>query len=141
MFNELCQRCGKCVQACPVQAIAPLSEGDLQRRGTPVIDADVVACVVCDGLHCTHVCPSGAILPVSSPHEIRMGVAEVYATLCVRSGGDGCRTCVDRCPLGAAAIQLVDEGPPEVLSPGCVGCGVCQLYCPTSPKAIVVQAR
>ena len=37
------------------------------------------------------------------------------------------------------AIRFVGDEPPEVLSPGCVGCGVCQLYCPTEPKAITVR--
>lgn len=140
-FSELCQRCGKCVQTCPVQAIRPWRTQDPRRNGTPVIDADVAACVVCAGVLCTQVCPSGALLPIENQHQINMGLAEVYATLCVRSGGDACRVCVDRCPLGETAIRLPVEGPPEVFPSGCVGCGVCQLYCPTSPKAIVVQPR
>ena len=64
--------------------------------------------------------------------------AEVYGGLCVRRRGDGGTECVDKCPVADVAIRFNDEGPPEVLS-GCVGCGMCQLYCPTTPKAIVVQ--
>jgi len=137
-FSEVCQRCGACVEICPAHAIFPLSESAGRGAGTPVIDADRAACVVCTGLMCTTVCPSGALLPILEPRDIRMGLAEVYASVCVRSAGESCTICVDRCPLGTAAIRFNDDGPPEVLSPGCVGCGVCQLFCPTTPKAIVV---
>ncbi len=138
-FLDTCQRCGACVKACPADAIFSLDDSNDGAAGTPVIDPDVAACVVCEGLQCTHVCPSGALLPLATPADIRMGVAEVYGGLCVRSRGDTCTLCVDRCPLGAAAIRFVGDEPPEVLSAGCVGCGVCQLYCPTQPKAITVR--
>lgn len=137
-FANVCQRCGACVEACPADAIIPFVGVGLN-SGTPHIDADVAACVVCDGLKCTHVCPSGALLPVMGPQGIAMGVAEVYASLCVRTKGETCTLCVDMCPMGREAIRFDDEGPPKVLDDGCVGCGVCQLYCPTTPKAIVVK--
>ena len=59
--------------------------------------------------------------------------------MCVRSHGESCTRCVDMCPMGSDAIRFDDNGPPTVLADGCVGCGVCQLYCPTTPKAIVVS--
>ncbi len=139
-FASVCQRCGECVKVCPANAIVPLPETMGALAGTPVVVADRAPCVVCEGLKCTHVCPSGALLPLMLAHEIQMGIAEVYADRCVRSSGESCTLCVDRCPMGAAAIRFVGAGPPEVLSPGCVGCGVCQFYCPTSPKAIIVRA-
>ncbi len=138
-LNDTCIRCGACVDACPADAIFALesSEGDVV--GTPAIDPDSAACVVCDGLKCTTVCPSGALLPLVNPSDIRMGVAEVYAALCVRSRDETCTLCVDLCPLGEMAIRFPDDGAPQVMTPGCVGCGVCQLHCPTDPKAIVVK--
>ena len=136
---ETCYRCGTCVDECPADAVFPLGEGEGEAEGTPVIDPDLAACVVCEGLKCTRACPSGALLPVLEPHDIRMGLAEVYNPLCVRTRGETCTLCVDRCPLGKTAIRLNGGAPPEVLSPGCVGCGVCQFYCPTSPKAITVR--
>lgn len=138
-FVTTCDSCARCVEACPANAIFLLGDAAGPARGTPVIDADRAACVVCDGLLCTHACPSGALLPLNEPRQIRMGTAEVYGGLCVRSRGEHCTTCVELCPLGDAAIRFNDEGPPEVLADGCTGCGVCQLYCPTRPKAIVVQ--
>lgn len=137
-FNDTCERCGHCVGICPANAIFSLGDDMGDAAGTPVIDPDSAACVVCEGLQCTHVCPSGALMPVMQPSDIRMGMAEVYQSNCVRSEAQECTLCVDRCPLGEAAIRFNDAGPPEVLD-GCVGCGVCQLYCPTTPKAIVVQ--
>jgi ferredoxin len=138
-FIDTCRRCGACVNSCPAQAIFPLGEARGAAAGTPVIDADLAACVVCEGLRCTTVCPSGALLELTNPADIRMGIAEVYAPVCVRSKGDSCDLCVERCPIGDVAIAFVDDGPPEIRAAGCVGCGMCQLYCPTSPKAITVR--
>lgn len=137
-FNETCQRCGECVKACPATAIFPLAESFGATAGTPAIDPSRSPCVVCEGLQCTHVCPSGAILPVYEPHLIAMGTAQVYVPLCVRSDGKDCAECVERCPFGEAAITFDGSGPPTVLD-GCTGCGVCEFYCPTTPKAITVR--
>lgn len=137
-FGSTCQRCHACIRTCPAHCIRPAEAGDDRPLGTPVIDADVAACVVCEGLQCTHVCPSGALRPLAEPLHIRMGVAEVYHAVCVRSEGEECTKCVDLCPIGPAAIRFPHDGPPEVLE-ACVGCGICQLYCPTTPKAIVVR--
>lgn len=138
-FLETCQHCAACVNVCPAVAISLLDQTHGAAAGTPVIDADLAACVVCEGLKCTHACPSGALQPINDEKLIRMGLAEVYKPLCDRTQGEPCTLCVDRCPVGETAIRFNDYGPPEVLASGCVGCGVCQLYCPTTPKAIVVR--
>jgi len=138
-FLQTCHRCEACVKACPADAIYLLGRDAGEATGTPVIDPDRSPCVVCDGLHCTHVCESGALAVLNAPSLIRMGTAEVYETLCVRSGGEECSLCVDRCPMGEDALYFLGDGPPMVKLDGCVGCGVCQHVCPTSPKAIVVK--
>jgi ferredoxin len=138
-FLDACQRCGACVEICPAHAIFPLTDSQGAAAGTPAVDADRAACVVCEGLRCTTVCPSGALLELTNPADIRMGIAEVYAPVCVRTHGDACDLCVERCPLGDVAIAFVDKGPPEIREAGCVGCGVCQYYCPSIPKAIIVR--
>ena len=141
-FLEICYRCGSCVNACPAQAIFLLERSAGDAAGTPIIDPERAACVVCHDLACTHACVSGALTPPSDPHMIRMGRAEVYGPQCIRSQHESCTLCVDRCPMGEAAIRIVEnEKPPEILPSGCIGCGVCQQYCPTTPKAIVVDPR
>jgi ferredoxin-type protein NapG len=129
------------VEACPATAIFPLAGFDDAIDGTPVVDPDRAACVVCDGLQCTHVCPSGALLPLLDPAQIDMGVAEVYESNCIRKYGEDCDLCLVQCPLGAAAIDLDPNDMPRVNEQGCVGCGVCQFACPPEPKAIVVKPR
>ena len=57
-FLQTCQRTGDCVAACPVKAIKLDST---KAGGAPYIDADSSACVVCTGLKCMSVCPSGAL--------------------------------------------------------------------------------
>lgn len=140
-FADTCQRCGACVEVCPANAIVALDESFGNLSGTPVVNPDTSACVICDGLQCTHVCPSGALLPLESADEIDMGLAEVYAGMCVRSREETCTLCVDRCPIGVGAITFRDEGPPLVFEDGCTGCGICQMYCPTTPKAIMIRPK
>lgn len=138
-FLDTCQRCGDCIKACPATAIRSLVDDDPKRRGTPVIMPDLGACVVCSDLACMPACPTGALSTLADPHDIQMGLARVNHALCTRTHGDDCTACVDLCPLGADAIRLDDAGAVSVVEDGCVGCGVCQFNCPTTPRAIVVE--
>lgn len=138
-FLDTCLRCGVCVEVCPARAIRLGGEGP--SAGMPFIDPDLAACVVCDGLLCTQECPSGALRRMDNPRAIAMGVAKVKAAVCVRNSGEDCTICVDQCPMGAEALVLRGAGPPRVLHPGCIGCGMCQHHCPARPKAIAVQPR
>lgn len=137
-FLVACQRCGKCVEVCPANAIHPLNIDEPQLRGTPFIDPDLSACTICDELLCMRHCPSGALRLVASPNEIRMGVARVHAEHCLRTSAQPCSLCVDKCPVGDQAIWIAEGGQIEVRD-GCVGCGMCQFYCPVRPKAIRVE--
>jgi len=139
LFTERCQRSGQCVTVCPVQAIRTVQSEDGRQHGTPYIDPQIQACVVCEGLHCMRACPTGALSFVPR-HLIQMGLAEVRYDTCLRSNGEECQICAEKCPLGKSAIEIPHYGARvEVKTGGCVGCGVCEMYCPTDPKAIVVR--
>jgi ferredoxin-type protein NapG len=132
-FIKTCDASGDCVRVCPVQAIRLDSS---KAGGKAFIEADHAACVVCTGLKCMSVCPTGAIAPTSI-NDIDMGTAVWHSSTCLRTSGDPCQICVDKCPLGSAAIEL-KNGAVAVNPRGCIGCGVCQHECPTSPKSITV---
>lgn len=135
-FRATCSRSGECVRVCPVQAIKIDATGRIG-NGAPYIDATHMPCVVCSGLQCMHVCPSGALRPTPLP-DIDMGTAVWQEHLCLRSDGtNDCTICIDQCPLGQTAIELSD-GKVRVNPLGCIGCGVCEHYCPTTPRSIVV---
>ena len=138
-FRETCLRCGNCMDVCPADAIRLHPGPDDAMVGTPVINASLAACVVCDDLACTKACPSGALVPLDRPEQIHMGLALVDHRVCVRSKGEECRECVDRCPIGESAITIDKKGRIRVSDAACVGCGVCEQFCPTKPKAIVVD--
>ena len=140
-FLSTCSRCNACVTACPAQCIRI----DANVAGNaPFIVAQESACVVCTGLECMFVCPSGALVPTRLA-EIDMGLAVWNADTCVRKSGQEtdaqeCTICIDDCPIGEVAIRLY-EGKIQVLD-GCVGCGVCENHCPTRPaRSINVVPR
>ncbi len=142
-FLETCYRCGACADACPADAISLTESDDTKLNGTPYVDPNDQACVVCDELACMKVCPSAALRLVGRL-EIRMGLARVDHETCVRTKGQDCTECVDQCPLGVVAIRINEHGRLEVIDPartgeGCTGCGVCQQVCPTKPKAIRIE--
>ena len=139
-FVRTCYKCGTCQNVCPAHAIRRVVSDDPDMENTPYIDPDLGACIVCENLECTKACPSGALQKLASRNEIRMGLAKVDFGVCLRSLGETCTTCVDRCPLGEAALKIDPQSRVEVQD-GCVGCGVCQNVCPTNPKAITVEPR
>lgn len=134
-FLDTCSRCGECVAVCPAEAIKIDPTAD-RGKGAPYIDPDAMACVVCDGLACMSHCPSGALV-VTPLTQIKMGTAVWREHLCVRSRAEECTRCVDICPLGTAAIELVNNDI-AVKPLACIGCGLCQQHCPTDPKSITV---
>ena len=137
-FQETCSRCGICVNVCPAQAIK-LDSAGIKGQGLPYIDAAAMPCVLCDGTPCMHNCPSGALVPTPVP-DIDMGTAVWNESTCIRVQDQTCSICVDQCPLGSAAIET-DGNRIRVHEDGCVGCGVCEHYCPTTPNSITVIPR
>ncbi len=141
LFLDRCSRGAQCVASCPVQAIQLLDTDDPEKAGTPYIDPHIQACVVCEDLSCMQNCPSGALQQVPA-NLISMGIAELRRDHCLRSDGEDCQICVEKCPLGQDAIEIPYQGADvEVKTDGCIGCGVCEMYCPTEPRAIVILEK
>ena len=138
-FLETCYRCGNCVGACPAKAIRAISGSTQELNGTPYIDPDRAACVLCDELACVKACPSGALKRIENIGEIHMGVAHFSSEHCLRNAKQLCQRCVDKCPLGEAAIGVDSDQMIQIHRDVCVGCGTCQFFCPTTPKAIRVD--
>jgi ferredoxin len=113
LFLERCVRCGACMKVCPTTAIQPaVSEAGIEGFWTPVVVPRIGACQPGCNL-CGQVCPTGAIREF--PPDRKLGL-----------GGD---------PAIRIGLARVDRG-------GCLAwaadtpCGVCEEFCPTSPKAI-----
>ncbi|HVT80145.1 MAG TPA: 4Fe-4S dicluster domain-containing protein [Phycisphaerae bacterium] len=147
-FENVCSRCGKCVEVCPATAIK-LDPNQLTADGLPHILARTQSCAVCTSLACMTECPSGALKLVDRL-EIDMGTARVDHHLCRRDTGEDCRICIEFCPIvgdeaggGPDAIVIhPGTGRVSVRKNTCVGCGLCENKCPTEPAAIrVVPAR
>ena len=137
-FTGACSRCGRCAEVCPAECIR-IDDTRAAGNGAPYIDVNAAPCILCTGLECMHNCPTGALVPTPL-HDIDMGTAAWHEHLCVRSHGEPCTMCVDHCPVGTAALELVDNRV-VVHEDACAGCGVCQHNCPTDPKSITVTPR
>jgi MauM/NapG family ferredoxin protein len=137
-FLSTCSRCAKCAEVCPAECIK-LDPTGTRADGAPNIEPDAAACVLCTGLECMHNCPSGALVAIPV-EQIDMGTAVWHEHLCIRTHGEPCTMCVDHCPVGPTALEIL-EGAVVVHEDGCTGCGVCQNNCPTDPKSITVTPR
>ena len=141
LLQKHCIRCGKCVEECPADAIFPLGADWGAAAGTPAIDARKQPCVLCTGLKCTHVCPSGALLPTHVNNDVMMGKAKLSLDTCLTHHGQACTVCHEHCPRPGALMLDGPHGELRVDEDQCVGCGLCEHYCPTEPTSIRVQPR
>jgi len=131
LFLERCTQCGDCAKVCPYGSITFHPQ-----NGTPVIFADQMPCYLCAELPCIAACSTKALLPIADPTKVRMGLAVVSRDDC--TAGQGCQSCVARCPVEALSIVECDD-PYLVVEQGkCVGCGICEETCSTVNDQIAI---
>ena len=150
-FAALCVKCGKCMQACPYQALHPASAQAGALAGAPSIDAREQACRLCADFPCIAACPTGALAEVASKADVRMGVAVIDEDACLSFQGMRCEVCYRACPLIDEAIAIdyrKREGDalhavfaPVISDEKCVGCGLCVERCPVSDPAPAIRIR
>lgn len=120
-FMARCIRCGECMKVCPNNALQPAwSEAGLEGLWTPVVVPRIGYCESSCVL-CSQVCPTGAIWEITAREK---GWAARPA-----NGAEPIR-------LGTAFLDRGRCLPWAMATP----CIVCEEWCPTSPKAIYLQA-
>lgn len=124
-FYSLCIKCGRCVAACHLHAIAneDFSAG-LAGFRTPVMNYFHGYCDFCN--QCIDACPTHALAPYKGESFV-LGIAEINDT-CIALRTGGCTKCYDECPYDA--ITLDEIGRPVVDREVCNGCGKCVHVCP-----------
>lgn len=140
-FLDSCTGCGLCVSHCMTKVLkASVDEYGLLRMFHPVKDYDRAYCAY-GCTRCTHVCPTGALKPLTKEekYHLSVGLAKIYYEKCV-----GCGKCAEACPTGALTMEAFPNRGfrkfPEVDPSKCIGCGACQYVCPAKPsKAIIVN--
>lgn len=133
-FLAGCTRCGDCITACPYDAIRLAPERLGAVAGTPIIEADIAACLMCSDFPCIAACEPGVL---SRSNPIVMGTAQITPHLCLAHHGTTCTVCSERCPVDGA-IE-VSQGKPTIREEVCTGCGVCRYVCPAPENAVLLM--
>ena len=145
-FSARCIRCGKCIEACPYEAIYVHKSLTSASAGTPTLDPRSKACRMCHDVPCVPACPTGALHDVVKPEEIDMGYAILDHEICISFKGLRCEVCYRACPLIDQAITIdyrINENDslhsvfaPIIDEEKCTGCGLCVERCITDEPAI-----
>jgi polyferredoxin len=127
-FLARCIRCGECMKVCPTNAIQPaFFESGVEGLWTPILKMRVGYCEYSCVL-CSQICPTGAIWKLTEAEKLGQT-------------GDGSATAGRR---GSGPVKIgtafYDQGRclPWAMATPCI---VCEEFCPTSPKAVWVQAE
>lgn len=128
-LNSRCNRCQRCLQACPYNIITPISLGEnIVGSGTPILDFTLGYCDFC--MLCVDACPTGALRHGAATATV-VGVAKIIKDACIAWDWTGCTICKDECPV-EGAIMLDNHERPVVDERLCDGCGRCEQVCPSA---------
>ena len=134
-FLARCTRCDLCLEACPERIIIKAAD-PLMGQGTPIVDPGLGPCTEC--ARCIEVCPDKALLP---REDRRMGRAVWHGETCLSAEKITCTLCVEACPEGALAIEVIPSGGIQIHAVRCTGCAFCYHACPTEPKSLHLEGR
>ncbi len=152
-FVQRCLRCFQCVQSCPnrIIKISGLQDG-LNSVFTPHLVFEQFGCDY-NCQVCQLVCPNFAIPKQTLEEKQRavIGIAAIDEKRCVVYAQDtNCLVCEEFCPVPEKAIKVLEKKKfvngkdallryPVMDHDLCIGCGICEANCPTTPTSIVVK--
>ncbi len=127
VFISACDRCDKCLSACPEQVIV---KGD---GGFPELDFSQRGCSGCS--KCIAACPTGALQVQASIWPLG---ELVLAGTCLPLKDVTCQSCKDACDYQAISFPITQKTPvPNIENSQCTGCGECVSTCPVDAISIV----
>lgn len=146
-FQAVCVRCGECMKACLTNTLQPVwFESGLSGMWTPAITARLAGCEQNCNL-CGHVCPTGAIRPLSLQEKkfAKLGTARIIHSRCIAwEQNKQCLICDEICPYNAISSQFVagrSVTVPFIDENRCNGCGYCEQKCPVvGDSAVLVES-
>jgi MauM/NapG family ferredoxin protein len=153
-FMATCARCAQCMKVCPTNVIQPaVFAAGVEGFMTPQMDYRRAYCDwSCN--ECGKVCPTQAIraLPLEEKQRKIIGRAYIDHNTCIPwAEGRDCLVCQELCPTPDKAIVFDTGGNgrgqgdgqhanvklPRVIPELCIGCGVCEHYCPVANEAAI----
>ena len=141
-FLEKCRRCGACIKACPFYALRPVAQSNSFDLGTPALRVGEAYCRFCGDFPCANACPSGALAQTHLASLQKIATARVIAANCLRSNGEECETCREKCDGTVSAITCPEPGkPPLIDAAKCTGCAACAAFCPAYPDNAIKLLR
>ncbi|OFZ46393.1 MAG: hypothetical protein A2381_14560 [Bdellovibrionales bacterium RIFOXYB1_FULL_37_110] len=141
-FYSSCTGCNLCLTVCPTKVLKSGSTlNGYDGTNKPYLDFDEAYCSFeCNA--CLSVCPTGALAydGLAQKQLIKIGESKIDETSCIPYVHKRiCGSCAEHCPTGAIQMVLIDNVlAPKVDRNFCIGCGICQKVCPTSPKSIKI---
>lgn len=146
-FLDRCITCGACISVCPEIALQPgtLADDGIISWNTPKLVPRIGYCAQ-DCVDCSHACPTGALVPIKLEEKPKRKIGTAFIDRCrcypwLRQRR--CMICVKKCPYEDAISEEIveiegEEYPvPIVNAKKCVGCGVCEHYCPVKFESAI----
>lgn len=148
-FLSRCIKCGKCIEACPWQALRPASLDSQASVGAPTFDMTSRACRLCEDFPCVEACPTKALRDIETRADVNIGYAKIDEEICLAHQGMRCEVCYRVCPLIDEAISIEFESIegdtthmkfiPVINKEVCAGCGLCVERCVVRDPHIAID--
>lgn len=144
-FHRRCIGCLLCVSSCPSRVLNTKASRLLINPQAGILNLTQPAMSFEHGYcrpectKCSHVCPTGAIMPVTSERKTagQIGIAEWNSSACRLTAGRKCTACSKICPNGAIAVIDSKDDPAKkqiaVNTERCMGCGAASTSAPPVP--------